>query len=499
MFKRRKGFTAAGGKLISYRMRKATLGTHVERHVRPSRRHMNADAVGFSSSRKKRRAARGLVDHVTPRTSSAESGREYARRVSRKQYPQAVQRKARSKRVFAIALAAVFAVCLAAGVGSWVFVGSVNGKLALENSDAASALAAQTEDVAYYVLCVADLRESQAQKSQFSTRDSAYALVRVDEAARTVTVVDIPVNLQVKLNDGAYHPLHDALSSGDAALVEAVSDFAGVSVSHIVKTDAAGIAHLVDAVGGVSVTLTEEVDDPIAGTEYLPQGEVSLDADSSLTLLRTANYAGGSASQAANRTAFFCALASRLALPSGFVLVQQVDDLAGDVRTDWDLFGIMSVADALREGVTYYTGAVPGSKSATGESDAFSASSDQWSAVMALVDAGGDPTDAEPVVPEVDPAGVTVAVRNGTVVVGSAATTAQILTDAGFSVAETGNVDDYTTYPETLVIYKDDAYKDAAAAVSATLDAGRVVNGGSYYTFSANVLVIIGKDYQPIV
>ena len=31
------------------------------------------------------------------------------------------------------------------------------------------------------------------------------------------------------------------------------------------------------------------------------------------------------------------------------------------------------------------------------------------------------------------------------------------------------------------------------------MGAGRAINGGSYYTFEADVLVIIGTDYQPIV
>ena len=39
----------------------------------------------------------------------------------------------------------------------------------------------------------------------------------------------------------------------------------------------------------------------------------------------------------------------------------------------------------------------------------------------------------------------------------------------------------------------------AADAVVKAMGAGRAINGGSYYTFEADVLVIIGTDYQPIV
>ena len=75
MLGRKKGFTATQSKLTSHRMRSATIGTHVPQRARASRRGMNAEAVGFSNSRKKRRAARGIVDHVTPSTASGERPR----------------------------------------------------------------------------------------------------------------------------------------------------------------------------------------------------------------------------------------------------------------------------------------------------------------------------------------------------------------------------------------------------------------------------------------
>lgn len=69
------------------------------------------------------------------------------------------------------------------------------------------------------------------------------------------------------------------------------------------------------------------------------------------------------------------------------------------------------------------------------------------------------------------------------------------LTSAGYDVKSVGNVDDGTVYPETLVIYKDEAFEIAAKAIVSDLSAGRVVNGGDFYTFDTNVLVIIGTDW----
>ena len=55
--------------------------------------------------------------------------------------------------------------------------------------------------------------------------------------------------------------------------------------------------------------------------------------------------------------------------------------------------------------------------------------------------------------------------------------------------------DVYYAVPDT--IYKDEAFEIAAKAIVSDLAAGRVVNGGDFYTFDTDVLVIIGQDWIP--
>lgn len=497
MFRRKKGFTAAQSKLTSRRMQSATIGTHVSRRTRTPGRGANAEAVGFSNSRRSRRAARGVVDHVTPRTASGESSQAYSRRVSRRRFTEEIQHKARRRRV-GVGVAVVLAVLLAAGgVGAVAFLGSVDGKLSLEGSNASEALVAQAVAEPYYLLCAASLGSAQGASGP---EDDAYLLVRVDEAARTLTAVALPSNVQVRLSDGQEHPLYDAAAlGGDAALVEAVASFAGVDIAHFARTDAQGIVHLVDAVGGVLVQVAEEVDDPAAGDVYVAAGEQALDGAAALTLLRASNYAGGAESQAENRVAFFFSLANKLVEVHGWDLLVRLDQTAGDVQTDWKALDVVALADALRGPAATYAVCVPGYESERDGVAVFVASDDDWTAMMDRVRAGEDPNPPEADAPVVDPAGFTVAVRNGTDVTGSAARMAETLASQGFQVVETGNMGDYTTYPETLVVYRDTAHAQAAEAVAAALDVGRVVNGGAYYAFEADVLVVVGTDYQPIV
>ena len=119
--------------------------------------------------------------------------------------------------------------------------------------------------------------------------------------------------------------------------------------------------------------------------------------------------------------------------------------------------------------------------------------------LMAKVDEGSDPSvlTQQNQAASVDKGSFEITVRNGSGMTGGATSLAQILTDAGFTVAETGNADSYV-YTETLVIYLDPAYKEACEAVVQALGTGRVVNGINGYTFDTEVLVVLGSDWKPL-
>ena len=473
--KRKQGLTQARAKLTSHRMRSATVGTHVPRR---SSRHMNGEAVGFSSPRKRKRAARGIVETILPVTSSGESSSQY-------------------RRIVAIAVCLLVAVAVAAAVGVATFFGSLDAKLGLKDSDAASALVAPKADAkAFYTVVSADLDAPGSANA--TDGPDAIALVRVDEEARAVTVVSIPPTLQVSLKDGKKHPLREASTQeGDAALVSAVADFAGVNVAHYVKTDAESIVRLVDALGGVEVNVAEEVDDPNAGDAYLPAGTQTLDGAQALTFLRASNFSNGLEVQAANQRELLTALSLRLLGEGRLSFLATLDNVGGSFQTDLSAAAALSVADALRgvDSSSVYGALVPGYETARDGASSYAVSSDAWKSMMELVAAGSEPV-VEQTAPQVDPGSFTITVRNGSGVTGGAGQIADALKDRGFDVTETGNTDTYA-YDETLVVYNDDAFEAAAETVVASLGLGRTVPGAGFYTFDTDVLAVLGKDWKP--
>jgi len=79
-----------------------------------------------------------------------------------------------------------------------------------------------------------------------------------------------------------------------------------------------------------------------------------------------------------------------------------------------------------------------------------------------------------------------------------AAGLAKTLEGEGYQVGPVGNTGDGIIYPETLIVYKDEAMRPAARAISGEMGGGRIINGGDFYSFSTDVLVIIGRDWMPV-
>ncbi len=500
MFKRRKGFSSSQLKLTSARMHSATYGTHVPKRGRTSSRHMNADSVGFSNMRKNKRAARGTVDTLLPSTATRESSSEYSRRVGRREFTQEIQRRVRIRRIVALVVCILVALAVAVGVGMAVFTGSLNTKMGLVDSNVKESLVAPSQDSqAFYTVIAADL-DVEGSATSLGDGPDIVMLVRVDEAARAVSVVSIPANLSVTLSDGETHQLREAESlGGDAALVSAVASFAGVDIAHFVKLDAAGITTLVDGLGGVEVTIPEEVDDPAAGDVYLEAGTQTVDGKSALTLLRASNFKGGLDTQAANQKSFLAGVSLRLLGQNTPDFLSRLDSLGSTFETDLPVSDATALADKMRgiDGSAVAGALVPGYETTRDGTTFYVASSDAWSAMMKRMEAGDSSLVSESETATVDPGSFTITVRNGAAIDGGAAQMAESLRNQGFNVTDVGNTDT-AVYTETLVVYNDDRFKAAAQAVVDALGSGRTVAGAGYYTFSTDVLVVLGKDWAPV-
>lgn len=490
MVRKRKDITQISSKLTSRRMRSATLGSHVPR-VRPA--HMNADQVGFSSPRRQKRAQRGYVSNVMPSAQGPRSRTGYARGL---EFSPGVKRRTLAKRVgIAVAVIAVLAA-VAYGVGSFTLMGNLNGKLALKGSDADKALTAVKSGDPFYTLVVAEL-DTPGMPSSADGPD-ALALVRTDSSGKNACIINIPADVQVSLKDGKYYPIRQAsVRESDASLVNAVAIFADVKISHVVKIDAAGLVQLVNTLGGVDVDLSEEVDDPNAGSVYLPAGGQTLTGEGALTLARATNFESPRQTQAENQRKLLEAVSLRMVSGGKSSLVGLLDQLQGAFGTDMGSSDALSLAEGLKGmGADSVTGAlVPGYVTQSDGQDVYAVSNSSWSEMMDRVDSGQEPAEQTREA-TTDPGSFTITLKNGGGITGAAASMESTLTSKGFKVSETGNTDT-SVYSETLVIYNSSDAQPAAQTVLNAMGVGRLVQNTGAYSFGTDVLVILGKDWKP--
>lgn len=477
-------------------MRNANIGTHHTGRLPSSSRHMNGQDIAFSSARRRRRAERGEVSHVGVSSTTGENDRAYSRRTSRVSSVQEVQRTTAARRILLVLLLIVAVVGIGAFVAVKSFFGISSGRIALNDASAAPKLVAAKPNEPHYTLITADLDAT----NNCDTDVDMVVLARIDDQANTVSFMSVPTRLRSQFSDGNVHPLSEAVYWGGLGqLIQSVSGMFDQSISHVITLDQAGIEGLVDSEGGLEWALTEEVDDPTAGSLYIPAGTHKLSGEQVSQLLRSVNVTGGMEGQGKNQCLFLAKMLQSFADGGKFHAASKVDKAANFFHTDMpsgDLTDeLADLKDFQADGA--YCAQMPCIKTSVGPNATYQLDNASWKAMLELFKNGGNPNDALATKKvSVDPSTVTVTVKNGAGVTGGASSLAASLTNAGFKVEEVGNTDS-PVYTETLVIYLKDEKKDAAQAVADTLGNCRVIDGIMGYSFETDVMVVLGSDWMP--
>lgn len=433
-----------------------------------------------------------------PAAHSRESARMYSRRRNRTSIIEDSKKKSRIRNWVIAAIVILAAIIIAVLVGVQVFIRTTDSKLAMDDSSVSNALVSAESGQPFYMLCLADLKNPTYSYS--TAQDEACMLVRVDEAAKSIGFVSIPSHMYMKDSSGNETEISQLMENSDyAGLLDSISTFAGVSISHIGVTNFKMLESLVDAVGGVDVDIPQEIDDPIVGAKVIRAGHNSLDSTSALEMVRSTNLLGGFEATAQNRALFMEALMSRVLDSSNQIeLASVVSDAANYLDTDWKSSDILSFADNFQpfDSITFYNATLPcsASKDDAGEV-VYTCNSTELKAFLATFTQGQDASEEDAGESSKANSDISVEVRNGAGIDGAAAALGAILENNGYTVKKVGNTNDNTTYPETLVVFTDTGSEEEAVSVIGDIGAGRAVEGGDYYSSSADIIVIIGTDW----
>ncbi len=174
--------------------------------------------------------------------------------------PVPVRRKRRPSRIVVITLGSLLALVIVAVIGSYAYVNhavSSIPRLYVANLVAATGPAGTLDGHTFLVTAYPQgSAGTTAQKAAESNYSNLIVLMHTNANGNGGGAVTIQAAEQVDVPGRGTEPLWDAMKQGGPSLlVKTVSQFTGIPINHYARLDLDHIASMVDAVGGINVTV----------------------------------------------------------------------------------------------------------------------------------------------------------------------------------------------------------------------------------------------------
>ena len=119
-------------------------------------------------------------------------------------------------------------------------------------------------------------------------RSDTIMILRVDENGSRF--LSLPRDLWLPINGGAEQRINTAIGQGPEALINTVQSELRIPISNYVQVDLAGFIDVVDAIGGVDITIENPVFDRNSGLDLPTAGVVTLDSTQALAWVRSRTF-----------------------------------------------------------------------------------------------------------------------------------------------------------------------------------------------------------------
>ncbi|MDO4443218.1 MAG: LCP family protein [Slackia sp.] len=271
-----------------------------------------------------------------------------------------VARKPKKHRGLKIALAVVLVLLLAVGgvaFGGIMYVNSISDKLHQDvDEDLMQVLSAEQAapgEPFYMLVMGVDRSEERLTQGDMDTfRSDSMILTRVDPVQKSVSLVSIERDTYVNIEGYGPDKINASAALGGSALVvDTISKFAGVPISHYVEIDFDGFKAAVDALGGIEVDVPITIDDEMAGGR-VEAGPQTLNGDQALILCRSRHaydeYGSGDYYRMANQRMVMGAIAKKILSSDVVTMANTINAMADYITTDMDVQTIIEVATDMR-------------------------------------------------------------------------------------------------------------------------------------------------------
>ncbi len=169
-------------------------------------------------------------------------------------------------------------------------------------------------------------------------RTDSIILARVDPIAAKLTLVSIQRDTLVDLGGYGQQKINAAYTYGGAPLlISAVSDLAGVKISHYAEIDFDSFTSVVDTLGGIDVNVPIDIDDDLADV-HLQAGEQTIDGADALGLCRARHaydsYGSGDYYRTSNQRMVLGAILKKALSGNPVLLFAVLNTASESVSTD---------------------------------------------------------------------------------------------------------------------------------------------------------------------
>ena len=422
------------------------------------------------------------------------------------------RRRAHTKRIATIVAASLVAVLLVAAGGVYAYAKYIERTMTssvMEQGQLGAVLTkAKPMDPVNILVLGADYRHGETKY-----RTDSMIVVHVDPKLKKIWMISIPRDTKVELTGHGAIKINAAhVYGGPKGAVEATQRLTGLKMNHYLEVNFEGFKKAVDAIGGVWIDVPVTIDDikadlsPGHRAKHIDAGYQRLDGEHALTFVRARHqFVDQDFSRMKNQQLFFRALADQIAKVGNVTkLPQVVSAVAPYIKTDLSLVDMIKMAQTLRGSGSenMYTATLKG----PWKSPFIIPDTVQLAGLIKAINEGrsfdatpttGTATSASGSTTAVvtkKPSQIKITVRNGSGMAGVAKQAASILKAKTFSVGEVGNANQ-NVYANSMVIYKSD--KAAAELVASALPPGtKIVQSRGMYSFTTEILVVIGKDWD---
>lgn len=350
-------------------------------------------------------------------------------------------------------------------------------------------------------------------------RTDTMILLSLDPATQSAAMLSIPRDLWVTIPGYGENRINAAHMVGDkqdypgggpALAKKTVWHTLGAPVHGYVRINFSGFERLVDAIGGLTIT----VDKPIHDEAYpdgnygtmvvdIPAGEQQMDGKTALQYARSRHGTGDFDRMARQQKVILAARDKVMSLDIPLSRLPEMIAIAGDsLKTDLTVDQMLSLAEMARNIDTdaIHHGVIDSSMTTTVLTpEGWMVEVPDWVQVRDLVDnlfPAAVPALPTPAVAlsQLESEGARIVVHNGTLVTDLAHATADELTAKGYNVVSYDNADRFD-YAETLIVlYSAKPY--TAQALAAHLGVPeRNIRQAEAPDAAMDILVIVGRDY----